>query len=72
MNNRQLTETGSKIASHLLAVIPGLLLVMIGLLLSVSIVGIPWGMPIGLAGVLICLWGLFGTMTQKPVVPPHV
>ncbi len=28
--------------------------------------------PIGLAGVLICLWGLFGTMTQKPVGPPHM
>ena len=71
MNNHQLTETGSKIASHLLAVIAGLTLVMIGLLLSVPMVGLPLGIPIGLAGVLICLWGLFGTTTQKPVAPPH-
>ena len=72
MNNHQLTETGSKIASHLLAVIAGLILVMIGLLLSVPMVGLPLGIPIGLAGVLICLWGLFGRTTQKPVTPPHV
>ena len=32
MDNHQLTKTGSKIASHLLAVIAGLILVMIGLL----------------------------------------
>ena len=72
MDNHQLTETGTKIASHLLAVIAGLILVLIGLLLSVPMVGLPLGIPIGLAGVLICLWGLFGTTTQKPVTPPHV
>jgi len=65
-------DTGSKIASHVLAVIAGLILVMIGLLLSVPMVGLPLGIPISLAGVLICLWGLFGTATQKPVAPPHV
>jgi len=38
----------------------------------VPMVGLPLGIPIGLAGVLICLWGLFGRTTQKPVTPPHV
>ena len=65
-------DSGSKIASHVLAVIAGLILVMIGLLLSVPMFGLPLGIPISLAGVLICLWGLFGTTTQKPVAPPHV
>ena len=72
MDNHQLTKTGSRIASHLVAVIAGLILIMIGLLLSVPMVGLPLGIPIGLAGVLICLWGLFGRSTQKPVAPPHV
>ena len=71
MKNHQLTETGSKIASHVLAVIAGVILIMIGLLLSVPMVGLPLGIPIGLAGVLICLWGLFGTTKQKPAAPPH-
>src|SRR5271157_4492195 len=72
MNYHQLTKTGSKIAGHMLAVIAGLILIMIGLLLSVPMVGLPLGIPIGLAGVLICLWGLFGITKQKPVTPPHV
>jgi hypothetical protein len=71
MNNHQLAETGGNIAAHLLAVIAGVILVLVGLLLSVPMVGLPLGIPIGLAGVLICLWGLFGTTTQKPVTAPH-
>ena len=34
MNNHQLTATGTKIAGHLLAVMVGVILVMIGLLLE--------------------------------------
>ena len=69
MNNHQLTETGSKIASHLLAVVAGVIMILIGLLLSVPMVGLPLGIPIGLAGVLICLWGLFGTSPQRAIEP---
>ena len=69
MNNHQLTETGSKIASHLLAVVAGVIMILIGLLLSVPMVGLPLGIPIGLAGVLICLWGLFGTSPRKVMTP---
>ena len=71
MDNHQLTKTGSRIASHLVAVIAGLILVMIGLLLSVPMVGLPLGIPIGLAGVLICLWGLAGTTAKKSLTPPR-
>jgi hypothetical protein len=70
VNNHQIAEAGSKIAIHTLAVIAGLVLVVTGLGLSVTMVGLPLGLPIGLAGVLVCLWGLFGTITQKPAVPP--
>ena len=40
----------------------GLVLVITGLGLSVTMVGLPLGLPIGLAGVLVGLWGLFGTV----------
>ena len=33
--------------------------------LSVTMVGLPLGLPIGLAGVLVCLWGLCGTTAKK-------
>ena len=66
MNNHQLAETGSKIAIHTLAAIAGLVLVIAGLGLGVTMVGLPLGIPIGLAGVLLFLWGLFGTAAKKP------
>ncbi len=62
MNNHHIAETGSKIAVHTLAVIIGLVLIVTGLGLSVTMVGLPLGLPIGLAGVLVFLWGLFGTV----------
>jgi hypothetical protein len=71
MSNHQLAETGGKVATHILAVIAGVILVVIGLFLSVPMIGLPLGIPIGLAGVLVCLWGLFGTTAKKPMTPPH-
>ena len=65
MNNHHIAETGSKIAIHTLAVIAGLVLVVTGLGLGVTMVGLPLGLPIGLAGVLVCLWGLFGTVGSR-------
>ncbi len=66
MTNHQLAETGGKLAAHMLAVIAGVILVLIGLFLSIPMIGLPLGIPIGLAGVLVLLWGLFGKM-GKPV-----
>jgi hypothetical protein len=71
MNHHHIAETGSKIAIHTLAVIVGLVLIITGLGLGVTMVGLPLGLPIGLAGVLACLWGLFGTVAQKPAAPPR-
>ena len=62
MTNHQLAETGGKLATHMLAVIAGVILILIGLFLSIPMIGLPLGIPIGLAGVLVFLWGLFGTM----------
>jgi len=65
VNNHHLAETGSKIAIHTLAVMLGLVLVVTGLGLGVTMVGLPLGLPIGLAGVLVGLWGLFGTVGRS-------
>ena len=71
MSTHQLAETGKKFATHVLAVIAGVILIGIGLYLSVPMVGLPLGIPIGLAGVLICLWGLAGTTAKKSLTPPR-
>jgi len=65
MTNHQLAETGGKLATHMLAVIAGVILILIGLFLSIPMIGLPLGIPIGLAGVLVFLWGLFGTMGKS-------
>jgi hypothetical protein len=69
--DHHLRETGSKIAIHTLAVILGAILVVIGLSLGVTMVLLPLGVPIGLAGVLVLLWGLFGTLAKKSLTPPQ-
>ncbi|MGC8643246.1 MAG: hypothetical protein ACP5XB_25575 [Isosphaeraceae bacterium] len=70
MNSHSIVEVGEKIAIHLLAVIAGMVLVVSGLGLCVSMVGLPIGLPIGLLGVLVTLWGLFGTISKQTSSPP--
>jgi hypothetical protein len=64
MANHRLAETGGKLAIHMLAVITGVILILIGLFLSIPMMGLPLGIPIGLAGVVVFLWGLFGKMAK--------
>ena len=60
MNTHRLMETGSNITLHTLALLAGVILVILGLGLGVTIWGLLLGIPIGLTGVLLCLWGLVG------------
>jgi hypothetical protein len=69
MNTHRLTETGSNIALHTLALFAGVILVILGLGLVMTIWGLLLGIPIGLAGILICLWGLFGRAATKSGAP---
>ena len=69
MNTHRLTETGSNIALHTLALLAGVILVILGLGLGVTIWGTLLGIPIGLAGVLLCLWGLVGRAATESRPP---
>ncbi len=60
MNTHRLTQAGGNIALHTVALLAGVILVILGLGLGVTMWGLLLGIPIGLAGVLLCLWGLFG------------
>jgi hypothetical protein len=55
-----MTEIGSNIALHTLALLASVVLMILGLGLVMTIWGLLLGIPIGLAGVLLGLWGLFG------------
>ncbi len=64
MSQHHLRETAGSIATHLAAIVVGIVLVMIGLFLSVPIVGLPIGIPVGLAGVLLLVWGFFSRASR--------
>jgi hypothetical protein len=57
---RKLIKAGEHFAGHLLAIIGGILLMVIGLALGVTMVLLPVGIPVGLVGVLLFVWGMFG------------
>ena len=69
MNTHRLMETGSDITLHALALLAGVILVILGLGLGATIWGLLLGIPIGLAGVLLCLWGLFGRAATESGPP---
>jgi hypothetical protein len=45
---------------HIAAVVLGLILMIVGLAMGVTIVMLPVGIPVGLAGVLLFIWGVTG------------
>jgi hypothetical protein len=69
MNTHRLMETGSNIALHTLALLAGVILVILGLGLDMTIWGLLLGIPVGLAGVLLCLWGVVGRSSRQSGPP---
>ncbi len=57
--NRHLLVTGERFLGHLIAVVAGLVLIIAGLGLGVTMVLLPIGLPVGLIGLLLFLWGLY-------------
>ena len=50
---------------HLTAVVVGLFLMIAGLAMGVTIVMLPVGVPVGLGGVLLFIWGLMGYSSEN-------
>lgn len=58
-SSRQLWKRGGSLFGHGAAIVLGFGLMILGLGLGVSIVALPVGLLVGLAGILLLLWGLF-------------
>jgi hypothetical protein len=52
--------TGARIGLRALAIAIGVPMMVLGLAMGVSLVMLPAGLPIGLLGLLIALWAMFG------------
>ncbi len=66
VSNRHLLETGERFLGHTIAVIVGIVLMFVGLAMGVTMVLLPIGIPLGLVGLLLCLWGVFYGAPRKP------
>jgi hypothetical protein len=57
-------------AAHAFAIVFGLILSVSGLAMGVSIALLPIGIPAGLIGLLLLMWGLFGG-AEGEKLPPY-
>jgi hypothetical protein len=58
MTNEQHSNSPDGIAIHLAAIIAGVVMMVLGVGLSVTMVLLPIGIPLGLAGLGVFIWGL--------------
>jgi hypothetical protein len=58
-SGRHLLKFGEQILGHTLATVVGFVLMIAGVGMGVTMVLLPVGIPIGLFGLLLFLWGLF-------------
>jgi hypothetical protein len=64
---RHLLQTGERFLGHTIAVLVGLMLMILGLAMGVTMVALPIGIPVGLGGLLLFIWGLcFAAPRSQP------
>jgi hypothetical protein len=59
-NDGQMSGGPASILGHGMAVVLGVIFMILGLAMGVSIVLLPLGLPLGIVGLFMLLWGLFG------------
>jgi hypothetical protein len=57
---RELAKGAGRMAIHLFAIFAGLVLMVLGVAMGVTLVMLPVGIPVGFFGLFVFLWGLFG------------
>jgi hypothetical protein len=66
MKNNDLNEQPDRVAFHLVAIVAGLVMMVLGLGLGVTMVLLPVGLPLGLAGLVVFIWGLTPGSGRQP------
>jgi len=67
---QELAKGAGLLFVHGIAIVAGLILMIAGLGMGVSIVLLPIGIPVGLFGLFVFLWGLFGWQTEGGSISP--
>lgn len=68
---REAAKGAGRLAAHAIAIVLGVILSVAGLAMGVSIALLPIGVPTGLAGLALLLWGLFGGEHDEHL-PPYL
>jgi hypothetical protein len=70
---KELVKGAGVFAGHLVAIAVGVVLMLAGVAMGVTMVMLPIGIPVGLLGLGAFLWGLFGwsQTRETPVGPPR-
>ena len=64
-SGRHLLETGERVLGHTIAVVVGLVFMIAGMGMGVTMVLLPIGVPLGIAGLLLFLWGFYFANPNK-------
>jgi hypothetical protein len=69
---QELAKGTGRFVAHALAIVVGLILMVTGIAMGVTIALLPVGIPTGFVGLFLFFWGLFGGMgeTGPPAKPP--
>jgi hypothetical protein len=71
-SNREVTNGPALLLGHVTAIAAGLIIMIVGLAMGVSLVLLPIGIPVGLVGLALFIWGLFGAPRNTPTSQPKV
>jgi hypothetical protein len=64
-----MAKGAGRIAIHLVAFVLGVILMIAGLAMGVTIVLLPFGLPVGIGGLFVAMWGLFGWANEGTATP---
>ncbi len=67
ISGRHLLKSGEQILGHVLAAGVGFALMIAGVGMGVTMVMLPVGIPVGLFGLLVFLWGLFSMAPRREI-----
>jgi hypothetical protein len=69
MTGRELREAAVGFSCHMVAVLVGLAMMIVGVAMGVTIVLLPFGVPVGFIGLGLCIWGFFGSAWDRATPP---
>jgi hypothetical protein len=70
--SHELAKGTGRFVVHALALVVGMIFIIAGIAMGVTIAMLPIGIPVGFAGLFLFFWGLFGGAEEKgpPAQPP--